>query len=100
MRLLVAARCIRGGSRCALGAARGLVLGLCAGRLFREHPQGRIENLAGGDLSDSVSKPDRILDLRVREPGLSRLGNMVLDAGHAVATHRSTKCDEFAFAGD
>ena len=64
---------------------------VCANQLKRD-----IKNLARRNLSDSVGKPDRLGNLRIAEPGLSRLRDVMFDARHTVAAHGGTQRHKLA----
>jgi hypothetical protein len=90
--MLIAATSARCASRFNRGAAPD-----DSGRGVGQQPMGSVENAAGRDLPDLIGEPDSLGNLGIGETGLSRFRDVVLDAGHTVAAHCSTKCHQFAF---
>jgi hypothetical protein len=53
---------------------------------LRDQVKGCRENVSGRNLPNLVGKAYGLVDLAIADTSLSRFRNMVLDAGHAVAS--------------
>lgn len=93
----------RSGARCILILyASASWHGLCAPGFKRnrgQHGERGLERLAGRDLANLVRMQDGGVNFSVAQTHFSRLRNVVLHAGRAIAAHRSAKRHQFKVSG-
>jgi hypothetical protein len=88
---------IRSAVWCGRGALGAALLGNVSNLGLSEQSHGGGKNFPRWDLPHLVGEANRLADLLLGEAGLSRLRDMVLDAGYAVAPECGAERHELSF---